>query len=71
MDWRDAMNWFTRMCRQAGLAIHNVSQPSSKSKQQIRKTTQEKKIDAYTTLRRTTIDEIEVRSEKNSDANPR
>ncbi len=51
--------WFSKMCRNAGLAIHHVANPTEKKT--VRHTTEEKQISPTVTLRRTTIEEIEVK----------
>ena len=56
------MPWFTRICRHAGLLIHDVIKPiDRKQKCRVNKQVEEKKVSPTVTLRRTTIDEIEVR----------
>ena len=57
------MGWFTRLCRNTGLMIHHAAKPDAGNKTVIRHETQEKKISETTTLRRTTIEEIEVTSD--------
>jgi hypothetical protein len=56
------MSWFQQLCRNTGLMIHNVVAPLKKSdKKEIKRTVEEKKVSENVTLRRTTIDEIEVK----------
>lgn len=56
------MNWFERMMRNVGLMVHNTTKPLRKSEKQIvKKEVEEKQIDKTTIIRRTTIEEIEVR----------
>lgn len=56
------MNWFERMMRNVGLMVHNTTKPLRKSEKQIvKKEVEEKQIDETTIIRRTTIEEIEVR----------
>ena len=55
-------NWFTRLCRNAGLAVHGVTRPGSQ-KQTTRHDTVEQKR-GKVTLRRTTIEEIEVKNQE-------
>jgi hypothetical protein len=57
------MAWFPKLCRQAGLLIHHVVKPVDHTgkRQEISRTTQEKKVSPTMTLRRTTIDEIELK----------
>ena len=60
------MGWFTKFCRNAGLMVHNVKQqtkqPQSQTKKkEVSRQTEEKKLDEKTTLRRTTIDEVEIK----------
>lgn len=54
------MPWFQKLCRDAGLMIHNIRKPVSENREVGRKV-EEKKLNDTTTLRRTTIDEIEVK----------
>ena len=56
------MPWFQKLCRDAGLMIHNITKPAS-DKQEVGRKVEEKKLNDTTTLRRTTIDEIEVKRE--------
>ena len=59
------MNWFTRLCRNTGLMIHHVVKPGGESQRiVVDKDVQEKELDESVTLRRTTIDEIEVRKKR-------
>lgn len=53
------MNWFIRGCRQTGLLLHELFTASSK--QQVSHKVEEKKVNENVTLRRTTIEEIEIR----------
>ena len=56
------MGWFQNLCRNTGLMIHHVIAPLKKSKKTVvKKTVEEEKVDEVTILRRTTIEEIEVR----------
>lgn len=61
------MGWFQKFCRNAGLMVHGIKEPiqkdaRSRGKTQIvKKETQEEKIDENITLRRTVIEEIEMK----------
>lgn len=61
------MPWFQNLCRNLGLAVHNVKKPIKDetarrgSRQVVKKETHEEKIDEHITLRRTTIEEIEMK----------
>ena len=55
------MGWFTRLCRNTGLMIHHVAAPIKGEKKMVSHETQEKKVNDTVTLRRTTIEEIEVK----------
>ncbi len=55
------MGWFTRLCRNTGLMIHHAAKPVAGGKQVISHQTQEQKVNDTMTLRRTTIEEIEVK----------
>ena len=57
------MSWLQKFCRDAGLMIHHVIQPL-KGTRQIDRKTEQKKLNDNVTLRRTTIDEIEIRQER-------
>ena len=61
------MPWFQKLCRNLGLAVHNVKQPIKEDaeqrdpKQVVKHEVEEKQIDENITLRRTTIEEIEMK----------
>lgn len=56
------MAWFQKLCNNVGLMIHNATKPLRKSdKQVVKKTVEEEKVNETTTLRRTTIEEIEIK----------
>ncbi len=56
------MNWFQKLCRNTGLMIHNAIEPLRKKKKTVtKKTVEEERVNETTILRRTTIEEIEVR----------
>jgi Sec-independent protein translocase protein TatA len=61
------MPWFQNLCRNLGLAVHNVKKPIKDdsaqrgSKQVVKQETEVEKIDENITLRRTTIEEIEMK----------
>lgn len=57
------MGWFNRLCRNTGLMIHHAAKPVAGSKTIVSHETQEKKISETTTLRRITIEEIEVKGD--------
>lgn len=54
------MSWFAKICRDVGLMIHNVRHPQAGDKTVVRKEVQEEDR-GNVTLRRTTIDEIEIK----------
>jgi len=54
------MNWFESICRNMGLMIHNVVHPDRTTRQTLRCDQQEQKPSPTVTLRRTTIEEIEI-----------
>jgi hypothetical protein len=58
------MSWFTQLCRNVGLMVHNIKHPDGPVQTTVKKTVEEMKIDETTTLRRTTIEEVEVRRNK-------
>jgi hypothetical protein len=61
------MNWFGKICRNTGLMVHHIIEPlrndsiTTTRHHEVKRTTAEKQIDQNVTLRRTTIDEIEMR----------
>lgn len=61
------MPWFQNLCRNLGLTVHNVKQPikddaaKRPNKQVVKKEVEEEQIDENITLRRTTIEEIEMK----------
>ncbi|WP_432797271.1 hypothetical protein [Poriferisphaera sp. WC338] len=59
------MSWFPKLCRQAGLMIHHATHPAKKQNETVRKTVEEKKVNDQVTLRRTTIEEIEIKKNGN------
>lgn len=60
------MNWLERLSRNAGLMIHHVMHPGH-TKQPIHQKVEEKKLNDTVTLRRITIDEIEVNTRGTAD----
>jgi hypothetical protein len=65
-DWNLNMGWFTALCRNTGLMIHHVIKPLKKSDTQVLgKEVKEQKVSETTILRRTTIDEIEIKRGNN------
>lgn len=61
---RTVMGLFTKLCRNFGLMIHNVKHPDHEHRVVNKKVEEEKR--GNMTLRRTTIDEIEIRHPGNS-----
>jgi hypothetical protein len=60
------MAWFAQLCRNAGLMIHHVIKPvetPGRTRREIRRSVEEERISPTTTLRRTVIEEVEVRGE--------
>lgn len=60
------MNWLARLSRNLGLMVHNIKQPpgsdQASERKEIKRTVEEQQIDSTTTLRRTTIEEVEIRN---------
>ena len=54
------MNWFSSLCRNMGLMLHNVRHPEDRQRKVVRKDVKEEHR-GEVTLRRTTIDEIEIK----------
>ena len=66
------MNWFTRMCRNVGLMVHNIRNPDEKdqdSRKVVRKDTEQEKR-GNMVLRRTTIEEVEFRPDDEQEQRP-
>jgi hypothetical protein len=66
------MGLFARLCRNTGLMIHGIVQPireeqAKTQKRELKRTVEEEKVSPTTTLRRTTIEEIEVRTPRPND----
>lgn len=57
------MAWFQKLCRSSGLMIHSIIKPDT-SKREVSRRTEEKKLNDKVTLRRTTIEEIEVKRDE-------
>ena len=56
------MGWFDRFCRNAGLMIHHIVRPvPTASRRETSRKVEQKKVNDTVTLRRTTIEEIEVK----------
>jgi hypothetical protein len=69
------MNWLAQLGRNLGLMVHNIKHPSAQGQNQARHqtishTVEEKKLDETTTLRRTTIEEIEFIQPASTKTNP-
>ena len=62
------MPWFQRLCRNVGLAVHGVTHPGGQpQKRTVSKTVEEERVNDQVTLRRTTIEEVEVKRQANRD----
>lgn len=60
------MNWFEKLCRNVGLMVHNIGHPEDKERKMVRKEVHEEK-QGEITLRRTTIEEIEITRKDTTD----
>jgi hypothetical protein len=60
------MNWFEKFCRNLGLAVHNIRHPDDKERRVIRREVHEENR-GDVTLRRTTIEEIEISRKDTTD----
>lgn len=56
-------NWFTRLCHRSGKALRQVAKPASANRRVVGVQREERSLNESTVLRRTTIDEIEIRRE--------
>ena len=59
------MNWFEKICRNMGLMVHNIKHPQDSQRKIVRKEVEEQKRGEMT-LRRTTIEEIEIKNPRNN-----
>ena len=61
-----SQNWFTKACRNAGLMVHNITTPANEkaNKREVNRTVEEKKVSEKLVLRRTTIDEVEIKKDE-------
>ncbi|MFW6060655.1 MAG: hypothetical protein ACODAQ_10770 [Phycisphaeraceae bacterium] len=66
------MNWFTKFCRNAGLMVHHIVHPDDTRTQrrEVSRTVDERKVNDRMILRRTTIDEIEIKRRDNENDTP-
>ena len=62
------MPWFQKLCRNTGLALHGVLHPDGKHTEELNRTVEEEKVSDTVTLRRTTIEEVEIR--RDNDGKP-
>lgn len=57
-------NWFEQLCRNTGLMLHNVARPEGSAppaRRVVRQSVEESQVNATTVIRRTVVEEIEVR----------
>ena len=60
------MPWFQSLCRSAGLMVHEIVKPVKRDpaaeveKREVSRQVQEQRVNDRVTLRRTTIEEVEV-----------
>lgn len=57
------MNWFEKFCRDAGLMIHHIRHPHRREVHEVSRKVEEKQ-QGNITLRRTTIEEIEIKDDE-------
>ena len=68
------MGWFDRLCRNTGLMIHHAIKPLRRKKNEdtdtriISRKVEEERVDESTVLRRTTIEEIEIKKPRDDSA---
>jgi len=57
------MNWLERLSRNLGLMVHNIKNPEGPSStvKPVSRTVEQQQINPTTILRRTTIEEVEIR----------
>jgi hypothetical protein len=61
-------NWFTKLCRRAGLAVHHAARPAKRQKTEVSRRVEQKRLNDRVTLRRTTIEEVEIEPGDEADA---
>jgi len=66
------MPWFQKLCRQAGLAVHKVTTPADEAKTttEVSRSVEESSPQPGVTLRRTTIEEVEIRPDGGREPGP-
>ncbi len=63
-----AMTWFPTLCRNLGRTIHDLGKPPrDPHKQVVKHKVEEQQLSSTTTLRRTTIEEVEIRQDAFAD----
>lgn len=63
------MAWFQRLCRETGLMVHHIIKPVKSTpgggkgtrKREVKRTVEEEQVSPSVTLRRTTIEEVEIK----------
>lgn len=62
------MSWLGKLSRNLGLMVHHIIQSpkdtTGTERQEVRRTVEEQQLDTTTTLRRTTIEEIEIKQKQ-------
>ena len=63
------MGLLRKICRNSGLLVHGILQPlrEERQKQELRRTVEEEQPSPRVTLRRTTIEEIEIHRDDQKD----
>jgi len=66
------MPWFQNVCRNLGLAVHHVTHPQGEAaKTTVQKTVEQEQVSDTVTLRRTTIEEVEIHPPTRSSKTPK
>lgn len=65
------MGWLSKLSRNAGLMIHNAVDPEGQKKNRkvVSKKVEQKRISPSVTLRKTTIEEVEIQDASGADQN--
>lgn len=58
------MGWFTSLCRNLGLMVHNVAHPEDHPRKKVVKKETQVETKGNVVLRRTTIEEIEIKRDE-------
>lgn len=64
------MSWFSKLCRNLGLMVHNIRHPGGESERKIIRKEHHQERKGNVTVRRTTIEEIEFEAHEHTGDDP-